>query len=161
MNVPRSARDWEQVELTNLKSAVVRSGLAYWDGLRRGRGFPARSEVSPKGAGALLRHVVIVSVIAEPVDYLFRIVGDGVADAYNLALSNKRLSEVSVVRPETGDALREILEGVCGNGQPFACRNWLATKTTGETLNLRETAFMPLGKRAPVVDHVLVVDAPV
>lgn len=161
MSMDRPARDWEQVEVANLKSAVARTGFAYWNGLRRGRGFPARSDVSPRGAGALLRHIVIVSVIPEPLDYLFRIVGDGVADAYDLALSNKRLSEVSIARPETGEALREILQGVCGNGEPFACRNWLETHTTGETFALREAVFLPLGKRAPVVDHVLVVDAPV
>ena len=161
MTARRSARDWEPVEVTNLKSAVARNGFAYWEGLRRGRGFPARSDVSPRGAGALLRHIVIVSVIPEPPDYLFRIVGDGVADAYNLALSNKRLSEVAIARPETGEALKEILEGVCSRGQPSACRNWLKTQTTDENLALREAVFLPLGKRAPVVDHVLVVDAPV
>ena len=139
----------------------MHAGFAYWNGLRCGRLFPARSDISPRGAGNLLRHVVILSVTGPPRDYLFRIVGDEVEGAYNLALSNKRLSEVRAARPETGDALQEILQGVCGDGQPFACRNWLETQTTGETFALREAVFLPLGERAPVVDHVLVVDAPV
>lgn len=161
MSAPRSARDWQQVEIADLKSQVARGGFAYWDGLRNGRPFPARSDVSPRGAGNLLRHVVMLAVIAQPLDYVFRIVGDEVAGAYNLALSNKRVSEVGAARPETGEALKEILQGVCGNGRPFACRNWLRTLTTGETLALREAVFLPLGKRAPTVDHILVVDAPV
>jgi len=149
------------VEIATLRSQAVHAGFAYWNGLRHGRLFPARSDVSPRGAGNLLRHVVVLAVAVQPPDYLFRIVGDEVEGAYNLALSNKRLSEVSIARPETGEALREILEGVCGDGQPFACRNWLKTQTTGETFALREAVFLPLGEHAPVVDHVLVVDAPV
>ena len=157
----RSARSWEQVEVTNLKSAVARTGLAYWDGLRRGRGFPARSDLSPRGAGGLLRHLVILAVIPDPPDYLLRIVGDEVATAYDAPLSHKHVSEIDAVLPGASGAVKEMLDDVCGTGRPRACRNWLATQTTGETFNLRETVFMPLGKRAPLVDHVLVVDAPV
>jgi hypothetical protein len=160
VSAARAPRGWQRVEIATLKSQAVHAGFAYWDGLRQGRLFPARSDVSPRGAGNLLRHVVVLAVIAEPPDFLFRIVGDEVEGAYNLALSNKRLSEVGAARPATGEALREILEGVCADGQPFACRNWLRTQTTGETFATREAIFLPLGERAPAVDHVLVVDAP-
>ncbi len=161
MSAPRPARGWEKLEVQALKSGVVHAGYGYWDGLRQGRPFPARSEISPRGAGSLLRHIAVLAVIDEPADYLFRIVGEEVAGAYGQSFNNKRVSEIQQVRPQTGDALKEILDEVRNSGLPYAFRNWLKTETTAETFNLREAVFLPLGKRAPVVDHILVVDAPV
>lgn len=161
MTVTASSRGWESIEIAALKSAVARNGFAYWDRLRAGRGFPARSDVSARGAASLLRHVVILSVLAEPADYLFRLVGDEVTRAYDAVLNQKKVSEIDAVLPGAGGAVKGILDGVRAGGKPVAYRNWFETKTTGETFNYREAVFMPLGHHAPVVDHILVVDAPV
>ena len=155
------SRGWENIEIAALQSAVARNGFAYWDRLRAGRGFPARSEVSPRGAASLLRHVVILSVLADPADYLFRLVGDEVARAYHAVLNQKKVSEMDAVLPGASGPVKDILDAVRAKGKPAAYRNWFETKTTGETFNYREAVFMPLGTHATVVDHILVVDAPV
>lgn len=62
-----------------MQSDIVQRGFAYWDRLRKGRVCPDREDIDPLiDIPALVPHIILFDVRAEPLDFRFRLVGSAV-----------------------------------------------------------------------------------
>ncbi|HEY0283701.1 MAG TPA: PAS domain-containing protein, partial [Rhizomicrobium sp.] len=76
-------------------SPILKHGFAYWKDLRAGREFPARSDITPRGLGSLLRNALLLRVIDRGEDYEYRIVGDAHVLAHGVSVQGKLWSQVN------------------------------------------------------------------
>ena len=67
---------------SQIRSPLVSSLFAYWDGIRAGRMAPRWSEIEPGDIKPLLPHVMVMEILGAPFDVLYRIVGTAVVEAY-------------------------------------------------------------------------------
>lgn len=74
----------------------IRRAYAYWDGLRAGLAIPGRADIDPERIKEILPHVLLVDVLADPLDFRFRLAGTDVVERYGQELTGRRLSEIDV-----------------------------------------------------------------
>lgn len=74
-----------------LDDPVLRKLYDYWDGKRGDRPFPRRADIDPVDIPALLPHLILVDVVPEPPDFVFRVAGTLVTEATGMELTGKRL----------------------------------------------------------------------
>ncbi len=71
------------------------SALAdHWQGLRRGREFPARSDIDPSELRPYMGYLCILDVRQEPMDFVYRLFGSTLVDHLNVDLTGKSLLEL-------------------------------------------------------------------
>jgi len=140
--------------LEMLESAVLLRVAAYWQRLKGERRFPARADVTPRGLGKLLRHVMLLRVQDD--DYEFRIVGDVQVQAYGESYQGMRLSEVALTHAKFAEGLKIFYDGVRMGRTPFGYRGWIGRDMPDTRYSYHEVAFLPLGADDDAVDHILV-----
>ncbi|MFV2052691.1 PAS domain-containing protein [Aliiroseovarius sp. YM-037] len=88
---------------------AIRQVEAYWDGLRRGRAVPLRSEIDPRGIESALEYAFVLERIA-PGLARFRLAGMHLVDVMGMEVRGMPIT--SFVVPEDRNALSEALEGL-------------------------------------------------
>src|SRR5258708_32501120 len=63
----------------NIETPDLRRLYAYWEGLRRGREFPARRDIDPFDFRYALGHVMLLDVLYHPLRFRFRLPGTALA----------------------------------------------------------------------------------
>jgi hypothetical protein len=141
--------------IDEIENEIPQLGVAYWRSLRKGRKFPARADVTPRGLGTLLRNTLLIGVIDGGSDYTFRIVGDAVVVALGQNFQGRPLSELDRIGNMHGGICRRLYGGVVKRGEPQAICGCM-----GANLRMRipiqcEGAFLPLGPDETAVNYIL------
>ncbi len=79
----------DQIETPNLRRLY-----AYWDGLRRGREFPARRDLDPLDFPYALGHVVLLDVLYAPLRFRFRLHGTALVLRSGYDMTGKMADEL-------------------------------------------------------------------
>ena len=66
------------IAVLNLSAERLRDAYSYWRGKRRGRLMPCRSEIDPIEIPPLLPYVMLIDVLADPLDFRYRLIGTAV-----------------------------------------------------------------------------------
>jgi hypothetical protein len=61
--------------IEQIETPALRWLFTYWDGLRRGREFPARRDIDPLDFAYALGHVMLLDVLYDPLRFRFRLHG--------------------------------------------------------------------------------------
>ena len=78
-----------------MTSPVVSAGFRYWDGRRRGRPMPARSDLDPIiDIPTLVPHIILFDVRRAPLDFRFRLLGSVVRQNFSRDYTGHWFSEI-------------------------------------------------------------------
>lgn len=80
--------------LAQVRSAKVAQVLRYWQSLRRGRAFPAHSDIDPAAIKAALPHVMMTGISYQPFRVLYRLVGTEIVRWSRLDFTNRYADEL-------------------------------------------------------------------
>jgi hypothetical protein len=72
----------ETLPVGDLWHPALGRALAYWESQRGERPFPCRNDISPDGMKSFLRHVMLVDVSYDPLDFVYRVFGTAIATAH-------------------------------------------------------------------------------
>lgn len=137
-----------------LTAPQIATGLAAWTAARGTRRFPARHDIRPRDIASAMQHMVLLKV--EVNDFAFRIVGDGVVRAYDVALQNRKLSEVARDEPGFAAMIIPVLREVTTNGEPIGIHGVVGHDVLRANFTNFEHLLLPLGPDDSTVDHVMV-----
>lgn len=143
----------ERIALDEADSASIRAGIGYWRALRGQRRFPAREDLKPRNIAGLLRNMSLIRVADG--DFHYRIVGDGVVQAYDVVLHNRWLGEIERELPIFGHFVRPLLNYVVETMEPVAVRGRVGLDAQRVNFTHHENALLPLGRTDDKVDHLL------
>lgn len=147
-----------RIALDELASPEVTQGAAYWAALRGQRRFPSREDLSVRAMAPFLKNVALIEVIDGGEDYRFRLVGDAHIQARGHDFKGEFITrDMGAQAPDFAARSRALYDYVCTTGDPYAVRGPMNPKDTDWRLTYRECAFLPLGPRDDLVDHILVV----
>ncbi|MFN4309660.1 MAG: PAS domain-containing protein [Ferrovibrio sp.] len=68
--------------------------INYWQSLRNGAALPAADSISPFGMKPALGHIVLIDMIDDGWDGVFRLYGTKVAETYGADMTGRRISEI-------------------------------------------------------------------
>ena len=71
----------ESLPLTELRHPALRSAYEYWCLKKGSRTFPSRKDISPEEMKPYLANVMLIDVLYEPFDFIFRVYGSEIARA--------------------------------------------------------------------------------
>jgi len=87
------------IDETQLRSPVTRAGYEYWLRKKGDRRFPSRTEFDPLlEVPRLARHIVLVEVLRDPLDFRYRLIGTAIRDNMVADWTGLRLSEIPMQR---------------------------------------------------------------
>lgn len=92
-----------------LPSRILQDVRAYWDGLRRGRAVPARSDIEPQGIRRALDHAFILERIG-PGAARFRLAGQQLIDLMGMEV--RGMAFCSLANTTSRGRLSDVLESV-------------------------------------------------
>jgi hypothetical protein len=78
----------------NIETPDLRRLYAYWEGLRRGREFPARRDIDPFDFRYALGHVMLLDVLYQPLRFRFRLHGTALALRAGYDMTGKMADEL-------------------------------------------------------------------
>jgi len=91
--------------------------LAYWDGKRRGRAMPKRSDIDPAELIGLLPNIMLVDVVDDDRRFVYRLVGTGEVQLRGRDPTGKSVREAYFASsPESAEQNYEM---VCTTKAPF------------------------------------------
>ncbi|HXP75798.1 MAG TPA: PAS domain-containing protein [Stellaceae bacterium] len=112
----------ESLPLTELRNPVLRRAYEYWC-LRKGdRPLPSRKDISPEDMKTYLSNVMLIDVSYEPLDFVYRVFGSGIAQAHGKEYTGKSVRELeppefsNLVWHQYLEVVRErkpCLHGIC------------------------------------------------
>jgi hypothetical protein len=79
---------------SSLAAPRLRQAYAYWHGKLAGRAMPARRDIDPVEMPQLLPYVMLVDVLADPLDFRYRLIGTEVRAILARDYTGSRFSEV-------------------------------------------------------------------
>lgn len=105
------------------RAVALQSLYDYWlSKLQPGEAWPARSAIDPVDLRAILPHLLMVDVRAEPLDFFYRVVGGHVVEHAGRSMQGKWLSELRTSDNPRDQVLQAMLykigEAVIGTGAP-------------------------------------------
>lgn len=143
----------EIVEFERLEAAVPLQATASWKALAGSRRFPRE----PDGVLAAVPHnAIVVRAIDGGADYEYRSVGDDLVAGFQEDFSGRLLSDIIASTPRFGIGLRMLYEMVRHSGEPLFYRGWVGADMPGAKFVYYESAVLPFGGDALLVDHILV-----
>ena len=77
-----------------LADVKLRRLYDYWEGLRRNGLNPSRRDIDPLAIPELLPNVFLLDVIGDAEDFVFRLAGSLVEDAFNMPLRGRSIAEI-------------------------------------------------------------------
>jgi Uncharacterized protein conserved in bacteria len=147
--------EYEIENLDDISAEPLRQGLRYWQAARGARKFPARADIRPRDIVPILRYISLIR--CERGDFVYRIVGDSVVSAFDLAMQNRKLSEMAGDEPAFGTIVRPLLERCVENGEPIALRGHTGKDLVRVNFTDYENLLLPLGPEDGKVDHIMAV----
>lgn len=108
--------------------SIIAQAYEYWQRQCRGRGFPERSDITPRGLKPLLRYAALIAVIDGGADYEYRIVGDACVQAHGYSPQGARWSALDTSGSADAKTCRKIYEAVVKTGRPVAAAGFIARK---------------------------------
>ncbi len=131
---------------------------AYWNRIRAERVMPARSEIDPTEIPALLPHIVMTEVVYDPLDFLYRLVGNHVVTHAGRSIQGSQLSTLLTRGDERDEELQTILFGigraVVEHRAPICAELEYLTIPNGHGKRL-QTICLPLSVTGESVDFVV------
>jgi hypothetical protein len=80
----------------------LQDALTYWENKRAGRRMPARRDLDPVfEIPTLLRWIILVDVLRDPLDFRYRLIGSGVVDRSRRNYTGKLFSELAHIGPDS------------------------------------------------------------
>jgi len=150
------ANPCSRVPLAEINHPILLQALAYWKRLSAGRKFPARSDVTPRSLGPLLRNTTLLRVVDGGKDYEYRIVGDAYVLAHGVSFQGKFWSEIGCLSPRFHRMIKPVYDSVVETGQPMATRGWIERGAATDEHIYCEYVYLPLGADGATVDHILI-----
>jgi len=144
------------IALNDIENPIVRQGIVYWAGLCRGRRYPARSDVTPRGLKGMLRNTTLLKVVDGGRDYEYRIIGDAYVMAHGRSYQGLKWSETARFSPGYHASIKPVYDSVVRTGEPMATRGWIEKGNRAREHVYCEYVFLPLGSEERGVDHILV-----
>lgn len=84
----------ESLPLTELRHPVLCDAYDYWR-LRKGdRAFPSRKDIEPEDMKVYLANVMLIDVSYEPLDFVYRVFGSGIARSHGKDYTGKSVREL-------------------------------------------------------------------
>jgi hypothetical protein len=142
------------ISLSEIRDPIVRQGLDYWLSRKGTRSYPARSDIAPRDISALLRHVVLLRLIKNGLDFEYRVMGDAHASALGFSMQGQRVSDVDKFSPGYGQVLLRLYRRAVRKRHVFAFRGWMERGQENRKYIYSESVFMPLGPDENTIDHV-------
>lgn len=138
---------------------VMCEGYNYWRSLRRGRKFPARADITPRGLNKMLRHTALIAVLDQGADYEYRIVGDACVLAHGYSPQGQRWSALDTHDSLYARQCKKIYDTVVHSGQPAAAGGFIARKffepqSSADLLHCL-LLCLPLGEASAQVDYLI------
>jgi hypothetical protein len=147
--------------LTDSRLAAL---FAYWDGKRRGRGMPKRSDIDPIEMRQWLGNLLLIDVTVEG-RFIYRLYGTRFVDNFGRDMTGRSVDDLPV---EQQERVRTDYEAVCASRQPRA-RLYTASFEVPQRGTMQrsepqvvtwERLVMPLGDSEARVDMLLVAAYP-
>lgn len=145
-----------RVPLAEVTHPILVQAVAFWRRLAAGRKFPARSEVTPRGLGNLLRNTELLRVVDGGMDYEYRIVGDAYVLAHGVSFQGKAWSQIGRLSPRFHRMIKPVYDSVVATGEPVATRGWIERGGATDEHIYCEYVYLPLGADGATVDHILI-----
>jgi hypothetical protein len=145
-----------RIAINEIESPLLVQAVAYWKRLAAGRVFPARSDVTPRSLGPLLRYTTLLRVVDGGSDYEYRIVGDAFVLAHGVSFQGRRWSEVGRLSPRFHRMIKPVYDSVVETREPLATRGWIERSAGTDEYIYCEYIYLPLGAAPSAVDHILI-----
>jgi len=81
------------------RSPVIQNGFAYWQSMGWPDRVPRRDDLKPFEIPKLIPHAIILDVLTEPLDFLYRLIGTEVVDKMARDRTGQKFSEITFQRP--------------------------------------------------------------
>jgi hypothetical protein len=108
----------------------LQDALTYWENKRAGRRMPARRDLDPVfEIPTLLRWIILVDVLRDPLDFRYRLIGSGVVDRSRRNYTGKLFSELAHIGPDS--LLWKQRAAVVEKAAPLRCEPPYAGLTPG------------------------------
>ena len=150
-----SSSDQTIVSLAEFREQAQQGALsqieAYWEGLRKGRIMPSRSEVDPRGIAGALENAFILERVARGVGR-FRLAGMHLNDVLGMEVRGMPLT--ALILPESRDEMSSVVTAVFD--EPAVARLSLASETgLGRSAMEARMVLLPLRSDLGDVSRIL------
>jgi len=133
----------------NIETQDLRRLYAYWEGLRRGREFPARRDIDPLDFRYALGHVILLDVLYQPLRFRFRLHGTALTLRAGYDMTGKMADELPNAKNRRMliERCRSVVEGrrpvAATDNRLLLARNplpyevlWLPLSEDGSTISM-------------------------
>ena len=93
----------EEIPYFKCRTRVLEKVLAYWDGKRKGRRWPARPDIDPAEIKPLLPYIMLVDISRDPLRVRYRLVGTEIVRVSHFDFTGRYLDELIFESGETTD----------------------------------------------------------
>jgi len=139
--------------LSDIRSPILRQGLAYWNDKRGERAMPARADLDPMEIIPILPHVILFDVLRDPLDFRYRLIGTVVEEHMSEPYTGRRFSEFEGQRASS--RIWACCEHVLNEKQPLRTDiPYIGPKSNFTTI---EDIMMPLSSDCETVDMIFIV----
>ena len=139
--------------LLDIRSPILRQGLAYWNEKRGHRAMPARADFDPMEIIPILPHVVLLDVLRDPLDFRYRLIGTLTEEHMAEPYTGRRFSEIPHQRAPS--RIWSCSEQVVQDPRPLRSDiPYIGPKRDFTTV---EDVMMPLAADGETVDMIFVV----
>ena len=80
---------------SSLRAERLRIAYGYWLGKRQGRLMPCRPDIDPVEIPALLPYVMLIDVVADPLDFRYRLIGTAARNIMRRDYTGLLFSEIA------------------------------------------------------------------
>jgi hypothetical protein len=142
------------IEPERLSDPLLKRGLALWHELRGERRIPSRQQFSPRVLGNLLRHTILIKVLAESPEFQVRIMGDAILAVQTENFQGLTTRQIDQQLPGYGTMLHRMYSYACAVKQPLAFLGPMR-READQRLFHRGHLLVPLGESDEAVDHLI------
>ncbi len=84
----------KRLPIETLQQPALCLAFAYWREKRGDRTFPSRKDIAPEEMRTYLANVMLVEVARQPLDFVYRVFGSGIAAAHGEDYTNKSVRDL-------------------------------------------------------------------
>lgn len=136
---------------SSLSAPRLKEAFAYWQSKQAGRTMPARRDIDPVDIPRLLPYVMLIDVLAKPLDFRYRLIGTEIRSISRADYTGKRFSDLP--GKGKGSTLWDDCARVVRSGVPLAGK----TPYVGPESFVRrcENIILPLSEDGREVSQIL------
>ncbi len=144
----------QEISLTRISSALLRTAIDTWQTQAKDRAYPARSDVSPRLLAPFLRNVCLLRIFGEEGEFKYRVAGDATVEAWGQSFIGLDTAALNAIEEGIGDHVRGICQLVVKRRAPVAVRGLLSRR---RSYIAEESVYLPLGPDEATIDSILTV----